>query len=156
MKNIICAGWNGETRGWLMFWRYGLGVSIVVKLAFLFLHLMRNGFAEMAVDSGSNLMIAADPYIFISLMAALSIFTVCWVIWWLLSMWRCAFNVNWSGWGYMSRLYVMFVSSVIPLGIGSFLDQWLATKPWFMLLCLSIWVIVLIIRTIWRKKEQTS
>jgi hypothetical protein len=46
---------------------------------------------------------------------------VAWLIWVACGLWTCAFNCKWSGWGYISRGYVVLLAGSVVLAAGKIL-----------------------------------
>lgn len=80
------SAWLGEARLWKVFWILGVVLPVGVGLL-----------AAVFVLS-----VILAP-VAIVLWIALFIYTI---LWWRM-MWRCSFNVNWRGWGYVGRVLVV-------------------------------------------------
>ena len=94
---FITEAWQGHEKIWKVFWIYHVLVSVSVGIA---LESYLNAFlwkAGLAVS------------------VAFLIAALVWVVWCYVSLWRCAFNSRWSGWGYIVRAYV--VLNVVWLGL---------------------------------------
>jgi hypothetical protein len=79
-ENIFSNLWNGKSPLWVAYWIWGVLVGNI--LAFLLI-------ATLGVFGFLIFM----PY----------------AIWSTVSIWRCAFNTNWIGWGYIARTLVVIV-----------------------------------------------
>jgi len=85
----IKRAWRGEEKLWVVFWIYGTLLEIPVV------------FIEASAEA------PAKPWEFIGLSSFLLIAG----IWWVVSLWRCAFNLEWPQfWGYIARVVVIFKS----------------------------------------------
>ena len=82
--------WQGGERLWKVFWVYYLLVAVLI------------GF-------GSGLAVWLDFQFpgLASLAALFGVAVFIWVIWAYVSLWRCALNVQWLGWGYIVRAFVV-------------------------------------------------
>jgi len=81
---IIRRAWGGEVRLWKVFWLYfvlALEGAIVVV--------------------GYLIGLFGLPYL--ALWAVIAPLAV----WAAVSVWRCAFNAGWRGWGYLARIFVV-------------------------------------------------
>jgi hypothetical protein len=83
--NAIKASWNGQERLWKVFWIYNWLFGIAIGLA--------SEAAESALPRPVSL--------------AVSVFGLAWAVWVTVSLWRCAFNADWRGWGYVVRAIVV-------------------------------------------------
>jgi len=75
--------WEGKARLYRAFWFVG----ILPSVSFNFLYAL----------AGDNLV----------LIGVISLFSVPWTFFALVSIWRCAWNVGWLGWGYVARILVV-------------------------------------------------
>ena len=98
MMNIIKKCWRGEEKLWKVFWLYGVLLKIVVRLAL----------AGVA---------AISPVIAGILGIAVLLLAIPYIVWSLVSTWRCAFNVRQEFWGYMARIYVCVVPVLVIFGM---------------------------------------
>lgn len=85
----IRSAWKGEEKLWKVFWLYNFLAGIFI------------GFVLGAIPDGT------------ALFTVVAIAALAWVIWATVSIWRCAFNAGWKGWGYIVR--VLVVLSLISL-----------------------------------------
>jgi hypothetical protein len=91
-RGIVTSAWNGDTHLWKAFWLYSLmGLNSGVLIAGYVFGLV--GIPYFAV------WIAIAPV----------------AVWAAVSVWRCAFNSRWQGWGYLARAVLI----VQLLGIGA-------------------------------------
>jgi hypothetical protein len=85
--------WRGEERCWIAYWVYGfvfsIGWSILLSLA------------------------AVVPLALIPL----GLLYLCYIIWVLVSQWRCAFNLEWRFWGYVVRFLIIMIPVLFIGGI---------------------------------------
>ncbi|HEY4697244.1 MAG: hypothetical protein A3J49_12470 [Gallionellales bacterium RIFCSPHIGHO2_02_FULL_57_16] len=97
-KSAMKRAWNGEERLWKIFWLYNiLGVLFFVVIgkfcqAFL-----------IAAENNNRSYIGMTIF-----MSVIMILSIPYIIWALISLWRCAFNAGWKGWGYLGRAYVVW------------------------------------------------
>ena len=82
--SFIGKAWRGEERCWKVHWIYGGLIGLAWQLAL--------GAAK-----------AGPP----SVLLALAIPFLVYFIWFLVSEWRCAFNLEWKFWGYVVRGLVL-------------------------------------------------
>jgi hypothetical protein len=92
----IKAAWRGEERLWKVYWVYGFLLSIGLKIAYFL------GFMAAAMV-GIN---------FVFTPAAI-LFYFIYIVWLMVSEWRCAFNADWRIWGYIVRFFIL----LLPLGL---------------------------------------
>ncbi len=91
---------NGEERLWRVFWIYNiLGVSL-----FLLIEKFCQAFL-IAAENNNRSYIGMTIF-----MGVIVILSIPYIIWALTSLWRCAFNTGWKGWGYLGRAYVVWWS----------------------------------------------
>jgi hypothetical protein len=96
--NIFHASWAGNEPLWRVFWLY-------YWLLGSFLGFIAGIFAY-----------------FLPAPALIALFP--WSVWVLVSMWRCAFNTSWRGWGYIVRINVVFCASLVAaLVISAFRES---------------------------------
>lgn len=97
----IRRSWRGEERLWKVYWFYaGLAGLVVALLSFIF----------------SSISTSLD---FVG-----SILQFVYFVWAAVALWRCAFNAEWSGWGYLTRGIVIGSVFFTILGYGcSFLFE---------------------------------
>lgn len=87
----IRESWNGTVRLWKVFWLYG--VAPLASFISVMIYAVRFGDVVEAITA---------------------ILCLIWLIWLAVSLWRCAFNSNWAGWGYLTRvLEVVIVVSLL-------------------------------------------
>lgn len=102
--------WKGDEKLWKVFWIYHVLVSVSAGVAFQFI-----GAAYYQLRGNESL--DFDPAglaIFIAGLIAASI----WAVWCYVSLWRCALNTRWSGWGYIVRAYVVLQVVWVSLSIA--------------------------------------
>lgn len=100
-ENSILKSWRGNERLWRVFWIYN----------FILGGLINYGFTK--VGESENLV----------LLLVYSIFALAYMVWVLVSLWRCAFNANWQIWGYIARVLVVLMVVFLALGFAEiFLD----------------------------------
>lgn len=92
--NAIRASWSGNERLWKVFWIY-------------------NWLFGTAIGIGSEAAANVLPW---PALLVIGLLTVAWAIWITVSLWRCAFNASWRGWGYIVRAIV--VVSVVAAIFG--------------------------------------
>ena len=94
--STIKSAWIGQQKLWRVFWLYGVALGVVIV------------FILAQIPSSS-------PILFLPLY----LFVVGWWFWVSVSLWSCAFNVDWKGWGYASRALVAIpiVSVLLSLGL---------------------------------------
>jgi len=78
--------WEGDEKLWKVFWLYNWLLTIAIGVI-----------GQFAVNS----------FGYAGVIAAYTMFTL-WYAWFVISTWRCAFNVSWQGWGYIARAFVIF------------------------------------------------
>ena len=95
--------WSGGERLWKVFWLYNMVLGTFLSVTF-------------DVVAEENLL----------LLGLLSGVMIIWAVWVTVSLWRCAFNTDWRGWGYIVRALVLLslvtVASTIAavfLGTGT-------------------------------------
>ena len=84
MLSFLVASWRGQERLYKVFWVYGFAIHLV--------------FFAVGVAAGY----LGAPAILLPLVPLYLAYSV----WLLVSMWRCAGNVDWSGWTYLARIWV--------------------------------------------------
>ena len=94
----ILQAWRGAERLWVVFWIYTIGVGICLAIV------------------GTSLTLLGNPYVLLPFLVAYW----CYAAFLLVSQWRCAFNVDWRGWGLIIRGLVAlsvlgFIGSLIKV-----------------------------------------
>ena len=84
MLSFLVTSWRGQERLYKVFWVYGFAIHLV--------------FFAVGVAAGY----LGAPAILLPLVPLYLAYSV----WLLVSMWRCAGNVDWSGWTYLARIWV--------------------------------------------------
>jgi hypothetical protein len=93
--NFILRSWRGREPLWKVFWIYGLLVYCGFALVF-------------------NLLLAVGlPRFFVLAVVAP------YQVWQAVSIWRCAPNAAWSGWGYVARALTVVVVAVTILALSA-------------------------------------
>ena len=93
--SIINKAWRGEEKLWKIFW---LGLLFLAFISALGKVLVQN-LPPFALFYG--------------------LFRLAYIIWWLVSLWRCAFNVSARFWGYLARALVcLFPLAIIGLVVA--------------------------------------
>ena len=116
MKDLILKHWNGEERLWKVYWIYGIllgvilfgviGNALVVWLSF-------------SIDHYFPLSFSIDRVLPLVIYNA---WTIAYMVWNNVSIWRCSDNVNWKGWVTIARILVVLgIISTLVISIG--LDQ---------------------------------
>ena len=93
--NFITRSWNGHEPLWKLWWLY-MGIGSI-PLAFLVVLL---------------------DYTPAPAVMGFLLFMI-YFAWWLVSAWRCAFNCDWYGWGYLTRAWISLslLASIIGITI---------------------------------------
>jgi hypothetical protein len=100
--NAILASWKGKERLWKVFWIY-------------------NWLFGTAVGIGVE---AASKALPVPAFLVVAVLVLIWAVWVTVSLWRCAFNSSWRGWGYIVRaIVVLAVIAIVFAVIGIFLDD---------------------------------
>ena len=96
MHSVIRNSWHGAEELWKVFWLYNFLLGFLIGVVAMLL----------------------EPIIPIWVLMP---FTIVWGVWVFVSLWRCAFNAEWQGWGYIVRVLVALslVSVVIDLANAS-------------------------------------
>ena len=92
--NQIKAAWKGDEKLWKVFWVFFLPVAIPLGIA--------RGFAGWFLIQYESLVFAV----------------LIWAVWVYVSLWRCAFNARWPGWGYIIRAFVILVIAWVGMNIA--------------------------------------
>lgn len=112
--NIFKRALQGEERLWKVWWLGGFGCTVFVWLWGTFvIHT-----ATSSTNSGTRSAAVALHLLSVAVSAALAI-----------SEWRCAFNVQWRGWGWIARTLIVIG---IPVGValnGYFMAMLLGNVP---------------------------
>jgi hypothetical protein len=90
--------WNGEESLWRVFWLYNILGVLLLGLIEKFCHAFLIA-AERDNQSYIGMTIFYD---------VVAILFFPYIVWALASLWRCAFNTGWKGWGYLGRAYVVW------------------------------------------------
>ena len=93
----IKKAWLGDEKLWKVFWIYNF---------------LLGGFLNIGIDQIDKL---GESFFWVFVVVYLV-----WAIWVLGSLWRCAFNASWKGWGYIIRGIVVLCVVVIVLAIFGF------------------------------------
>jgi len=100
--DTIVASWKGNERLWKVFWIYNWLVGTAVGIG---------------VEAASNSL----P---MSAFLVVAVLILIWAVWVTVSLWRCAFNASWRGWGYIVRAVVgLAVIATVLAAAGLFLDE---------------------------------
>jgi hypothetical protein len=91
---FIGKAWRGEERLWRVHWIYGALVGIIWRIIFAFAK-------------------GAPPPVVLVIFVPYFIYFV----WFLVSEWRCAFNVDWKGWAYVVRFLVLLAPLALVGGL---------------------------------------
>lgn len=91
VKEIILKGWRGEERMWKVFWFYYVLFSFVIVIAYM---------PKFILESQG---VALSVTVHAAYSLTLLIVLVAWLVWIVVSLWRCAFNNEWRVWGYLVR-----------------------------------------------------
>lgn len=96
--SFIGRSWKGEEPLWKVFWLYGVLLGIVVNIL-----------VEIIKDMQLGQWVT---------LGALGFRYLVYGIWLIVSQWRCAFNANWSIWGYIIRtlLFIGVCSYIFVMG----------------------------------------
>lgn len=102
-RNFVASYWRGEGRLWLVFWIYGVLLSTIVTGVFL---------AQLASE---------DPIP--GLKQFLIVTFIPYTVWVIVSMWRCAFNVENELYSHMARVLTIawpinVTLLIIPAGLA--------------------------------------
>ena len=90
----IVDSWRGKSPAYKVFWVYAVSINLL--------------FSVSGVAAGYfSAFYSWISYIGFLIAPLYLIF----IVWFCLSLWRCAFNVDWSGWGYLSRVLVALVAA---------------------------------------------
>ena len=101
--DAIKASWNGNERLWKVFWIYNWLFGAAFDLAWQ----------------------VAEPRLPVAAQAVLGLLALVWAVWVLVSLWRCAFNSSWRGWGYIVRGFVVVcvLATILVVGAEFFGDE---------------------------------
>ena len=91
MNNFVTRYWRGEGPLWRAYWLYGVAGSLALV-------------AALGAPMLHDLKISVPYYL------GAAIVTAAYTIWILVAVWRCAFNVKDSLWGYLARALTVFWS----------------------------------------------
>lgn len=94
----LSSGWDGEEDLWKLAWIYG---ALFIFLGHVLCVIVRL-FTDISIDSPSS-----GAGILVTVIEA------AYYVWLMVSLWRCAFNAGWSGWGYLTRFAVIICA--VPL-----------------------------------------
>jgi hypothetical protein len=98
----ILASWKGHERLWKVFWIY-------------------NWLCGTAVGIGVEAAAKVLPW---PALLVIAVFVLIWAVWVTVSLWRCAFNASWRGWGYLVRAgIVLGVMAIVVTLVGVFPDD---------------------------------
>ena len=97
----IVRAWNGEERLWKIFW-----LNIVLgSILFRFLGALVQSFLLATnIPVGWNIF----RIIFVAFLLVFLLLLVIYFVWALVALWKCAFNAEWKGWGYLGRAFVVW------------------------------------------------
>ncbi len=91
---LLLSPLRGNERLWKVFWIYNFLFGIILNIV---------------LEVLDYLAVLSILYLFL-------IIVIFWTIWVVTGLWKCAFNVNWKGWGYLTRIFV--VLAILGLIIG--------------------------------------
>jgi hypothetical protein len=92
-RGIVRSAWHGDTHLWKAFWLY------------FFM-----GLISGVLISGYVFGLVGLPYFAVWIVIAPA------VVWAAVSVWRCAFNSRWRGWGYIAR--AVLIMQLLAIGGG--------------------------------------
>jgi hypothetical protein len=93
--DFVIRAWTGRERLWKVYWIYGALAS--VGLVFVLRMLLAVGMPQFLMFA------IVAPY----------------QVWLVVSAWRCAFNADWRGWGYIARFLTVAGVAVTILGLAA-------------------------------------
>ena len=96
--NRFVRSWRGKERAYKVFWFYAVPINLVFYV----------------LGAIAGYVAATNPAVSMLILVAAPVYLV-FLAWFCVSLWRCAFNVGWSGWGYLSRGWV----ALVVVGIGA-------------------------------------
>jgi len=99
IKDWLLDVWNGNETLHVVFWYYGvLGLLAIIFTANITISVLGPSLSQFIIYP-------------------LVILLYLYFLWVTVSVWRSAFNVQWKGWGYMARAFVVisFASSILSL-----------------------------------------
>jgi|GEM_PF-5168210 len=91
---FIKRAWRGEAKLWVVFWLWGFLFPLLASLLLTFV-------------------IAAVP----ALTIPIGVLWLVYVVWWIVAVWKCSFNVGARFWGYLARIYMCAAPVLIVVGI---------------------------------------
>ena len=113
LAEFVATCWRGGERLWKVFWLFGVvGAAAVGYVVGQVEGLVRS--SPMWIGVG---------VIFWGLVAAAS---VAYQVWAYVSIWRCAFNVGWKGWGAIARALAVLGALGTIFAIVGLLQEWAA------------------------------
>lgn len=89
----VLQAWRGKERCWKVFWIYGVLVGIIWRLLL----------AQLDNIPAASIAVGIAHFVYI--------------IWLLVSQYRCAFNLDWKFWGYIVRILVLAVPVMLVVGL---------------------------------------
>jgi len=96
------SGWDGSARLWKIFWVYGAVVGTAIGIG---------------VDLASRVLSTSQLFV-------IAVPVLSWALWLTVSLWRCAFNSSWRGWGHGVRAAIVLgVAAVVVALVGVFPDD---------------------------------
>jgi len=98
--NEIKKSWKGEEKLWKVFWIYNFLLGGLINIGI-----------------GQTEKLEAEYMLWF-----LIIVTLIWVVWVSVSLWRCAFNASWKGWGYIVRGFLVLSLVIGCLAIFGFVE----------------------------------
>jgi hypothetical protein len=93
----ISRAWRGEEKCWKVFWVYGVFAGVIWSVLNWSLEGLFSSFPIL-------------QYVWI-------ILRVVYNLWQFVSLYRCAFNLEWRFWGYIARGYTLFVPALVIIGL---------------------------------------
>lgn len=101
MKRYIIRARNGEERLWKIFWLNIVLGSFVFRILFA-----AEQFVLSAIDIPMGWNIFRVIFIIVSLV--FTVLLIVYFVWALHALWKCSFNVQWKGWGYLARAFIVW------------------------------------------------
>jgi hypothetical protein len=111
LAEFVATCWRGGERLWKVFWLFGVAGAAAVGYVV--------GQVEGVVRSSP--MWIGVGLIFWGLAAVAS---VAYQVWAYVSIWRCAFNADWKGWGYIARAFAVLGALGMIFAIVGLLQEW--------------------------------
>ncbi|MBN2603372.1 MAG: outer membrane protein assembly factor BamE [Candidatus Thermoplasmatota archaeon] len=119
MKKFIKKNWNGKEKLWKVFWIWNLLFQVIISTVtdIIFIATVFPVWLMIAANNNFN-NISPLQFLLAFFGILVTLFSLSYFVWSLVSLWRSAFNSSKRIFGYLARcwvIFVLFISIVVPI-----------------------------------------